>query len=205
MFSTLVLGIGRHVKHSMHNHFSRICGFLFTSNTSFAYQWISSSSILYLLFKTQLFLRMNFKRLQGKGASVFLSKSFSLTFILHYLSKSQVEVTDNVFRWKLQTNNQWCWWHLPHQDYVHQKESVSDQWSNAVPCCLFCDLSEFDSFNDPCLAHPKQDTAEYTERKNITLSPLLHCLKKTRVVLQKWFHSLDLEELGFYDTVQSSL
>lgn len=112
-------------------------------------------------------------------------------------------MSDNSSRREPQNKRQGCWWHPPHQESLHRKESMSDQRSILFLRCIFCDVREFYASNDPCFAlYQKQSMAEYTER---TTYP--HPLTNTffRLFLMPDEELWDLVKVSVFDTFRDSL
>lgn len=159
-----------HVAVGMDNYFMKWCSLciFFILYNLFAYQWISFSSILYSLFKSQLFLwvmPLEFISPEGERCIccyLILLKTFHslLDLIIHSNHSSTLGRNDWQQLKMETTNKQRYWWHLPHQESLNRKESMSDQRSITFLCWIFCDVKTFYAFIDPCFAlYQKQSTA----------------------------------------------
>lgn len=172
----LVLGNGRHVKHSAHNHFSCICSlctFYFVQDFCISVDQLFFNLIL-ISENTAIFagnaswiLKPRREKKEAFCCHKVLLKYFHS--LLHLIIPSNHSSTLGESDWqelKMETTNkQWYWWHPPHQESLHQKESMSDRWSITFPRYIFCDVWGFYAFNDLCIApYQKQGTANSTER-----------------------------------------
>lgn len=139
----LVLGNGRHTKHWMHNHFSRICSlciFYFVQDFCISVDQLFFS-LVFIIQNIAIFCRkgfLNFKALKGcvcgsdgVGGVPFvaircheklLNSLYFTSLSIQITAAHQVKGIDNIAQ---DENHSWCWWHLYHQESLHGKESMS--------------------------------------------------------------------------------
>lgn len=200
----LVLGNGRHVKHSMDNHFSCICSlciFYFVQDFCI---WVAQLffNLVFIIQNSYFWKKcfLNFKALKGREISFTDIRCCLKTSTPHYPFKSQQHIRCKWLTTSQDGNHKWYWWHPPHQESVHRKESMSDWWCVAFPRCILSDVQDFYAFNDPCFAlYQKQGSDEYTERATL-LPPFYRCFVAWRKLLWRWLYC-NLEKIWFYNTL----
>lgn len=123
---------------------------------------------------------LQFKCPEGVRCLFLLSAAAKTTLhsLLRLIIHSNHSSTSGENEWqqlKMETTNKRrCrWWHPPHQESLHRKESMSDQRSIPFLRCIFCDVWEFYALQWPMLCTVSKTKHGRVHRKN-NLPPLPH-------------------------------
>lgn len=147
----LVLGNGRHVKHSMHNHLSCICSlciFYLVQDFCISVDQLFFN-LIFIIQKTAIFAGNAFwilkPRREKKDAvcchQVLLKTFHSLMHLIIHSDHSSASGESDWQQLKMETTNKgWYWWHPPHQESLHRKESMSDGWSITFSHFILCNV-----------------------------------------------------------------